>query len=141
MNKNSLKKNLKLLQYIHAMNEKSKIIITNNPKVKDFFTLQNNAEITLRFVSDRETVFTQARDLIHQNWKLLNHTMMANIPLHQHPYRSFALKKGRDLDTDSLLLIEQAIERLHRGRLPDYDVSTLCDFQDMDLILFKEVKI
>jgi grdX protein len=123
------------------MNEKSKIVITNNPKVQSFFTSQNNPEIEILFVEKRDEVFTKARDFIHNNWKLLNHTMMANIPLHQHPYRSFALKRGATLDTDSLLLMEQAAERLTRGKLPNYDETTLNDFQDLDLVLFKEVKI
>lgn len=119
--------------------EKSKLIITNNPKVRALFV--GNNEIELVFVEERKAVFTKSRDLIHQNWQLLNHTMMANIPLHMHPYRSLALKKGTELDVKSLSLIESAIERLGRGKLPEYNQRNLDDFQELDLVLFKEVKI
>ncbi|MEL3909180.1 MAG: GrdX family protein [Treponemataceae bacterium] len=121
------------------MNEKSKIIITNNPKVQESFV--GKKELELIFVEERKKVFTKARDLIHQNWQLINHTMMANIPLHMHPYRSLALKKGTELDMQSLSLIEGAIERLGRGKLPKYNQRNLDDFQELDLVLFNEVKI
>ena len=58
------------------MNEKSKIVITNNPKVQSFFTSQNNPEIEILFVEKRDEVFTKDREFIHSNWNMLNHTIM-----------------------------------------------------------------
>lgn len=118
----------------------SKVIITNNPKVKAFYEKNANIqfETLLLFFNDRKSVFKNVRDHIHQNWKLINHAMAGNIPLHKHPYRSMALKKQDSLDTESLVLWEAASERVNRGRLPEYPDDVLEDFQELDFILFTD---
>lgn len=121
------------------MQDKQIIIITNNPKIKEDYA--NSKEYELIFLLDRMQVLKKARDLIHLNWILINHTMVANIPIYKHPYRTLALKQGKSLHTDSLLLIERSIEKLASGQLPNYDEKVMLDFQDMDRILFKEVKL
>ena len=116
-----------------------RLIITNNPKVKTFYEedrtgLKNRYE--LKFLDSRDEVFKTVRDLIHSNWKLLNHAMAGNIPLHKHPYRSMALVQQENLDTNSLILWESAMERVKRGKTPPYPDDVLEDFQELDYSLF-----
>ena len=116
-----------------------RLIITNNPKVKTFYEedrtgLKNRYE--LKFLDSRDEVFKVVRDLIHSNWKLLNHAMAGNIPLHKHPYRSMALEQQENLDTNSLILWESAMERVKRGKTPPYPDDVLEDFQELDYSLF-----
>lgn len=114
------------------------IIITNNPKVKCFYeeNYKSVNKIKLFFFDSRELVFKTVRDHIHKNWKLINHAMAGNIPLHKHPYRSMALRKQENLDTESLVLWEAALERVNRGKLPEYPDYVLEDFKELDYILF-----
>ncbi len=116
----------------------NKIIITNNPRVKKSYeeNLELKTKYDILFFDSRDEVFTCVRNLIHKNWKLLNHAMAGNIPIHKHPYRSMALEQKNSLDTDSLLLWESAIERLKRGKLPPYPQDVLEDFQELDFTLF-----
>ncbi|UTY33095.1 GrdX family protein [Treponema putidum] len=116
-----------------------RLIITNNPKVKTFYEedrtrLKDRYE--LKFLDSRDEVFKTVRDLIHSNWKLLNHAMAGNIPLHKHPYRSMALEQQENLDTNSLILWESAMERVKRGKTPAYPDDVLEDFQELDYNLF-----
>ena len=116
-----------------------RLIITNNPKVKTFYEedrtgLKNRYE--LKFLDSRDEVFKTVRDLIHSNWKLLNHAIAGNIPLHKHPYRSMALEQQENLDTNSLILWESAMERVKRGKTPPYPDDVLEDFQELDYNLF-----
>ena len=116
-----------------------KLIITNNPKVRTFYEedrtgIKNRYE--LKFLDSRDEVFKTVRDLIHSNWKLLNHAMAGNIPLHKHPYRSMALEQQENLDTNSLILWESAMERVKRGKTPPYPDDVLEDFQELDYNLF-----
>lgn len=116
-----------------------RLIITNNPKVKTFYEedrtgIKNRYE--LKFLDSRDEVFKTVRDLIHSNWKLLNHAMAGNIPLHKHPYRSMALEQQENLDTNSLILWESAMERVKRGKTPPYPDDVLEDFQELDYNLF-----
>jgi len=116
-----------------------RLIITNNPKVKTFYEedrtgLKNRYE--LNFLDSRDEVFKTVRDLIHSNWKLLNHAMAGNIPLHKHPYRSMALEQQESLDTNSIILWESAMERVKRGKTPPYPDDVLEDFQELDYSLF-----
>ena len=116
-----------------------RLIITNNPKVKTFYEedrtgIKNRYE--LKFLDSRDEVFKTVRDLIHSNWKLLNHAMVGNIPLHKHPYRSMALEQQENLDTNSLILWESAMERVKRGKTPPYPDDVLEDFQELDYNLF-----
>ncbi|UTD12775.1 GrdX family protein [Treponema denticola] len=116
-----------------------RLIITNNPKVKTFYEedrtgIKNRYE--LKFLDSRDEIFKAVRDLIHSNWKLLNHAMAGNIPLHKHPYRSMALEQQENLDTNSLILWESAMERVKRGKTPPYPDDVLEDFQELDYNLF-----
>ena len=128
------------------------LIITNNPKTAEYIEHQRKewnssagidtsnddaAAIELIFCASRDELYTQVRDYIHRNWKLQNHAMYGNIQLHKQPYRSMVLTKGTELDTRSLQLWEQAMERVKRTNRPNYSEKVLEDFQALDLSLFR----
>ena len=128
------------------------LIITNNPKTAEYIEHQrkewnscagidtsngDTAAIELIFCASRDELYTQVRDYIHRNWKLQNHAMYGNIQLHKQPYRSMVLTKGTELDTRSLQLWEQAMERVKRTNPPNYSEKVLEDFQALDLSLFR----
>jgi len=128
------------------------LIITNNPKTAEYIEHQRKewnssagidtsnddaAAIELIFCASRDELYTQVRDYIHRNWKLQNHAMYGNIQLHKQPYRSMVLTKGTELDTRSLQLWEQAMERVKRTNPPNYSEKVLEDFQALDLSLFR----
>lgn len=130
------------------------LIITNNPKTAEYVERQvkmrnsstgtdtpnsgaGTAVIELIFCASRDELYTQVRDYIHRNWKLQNHAMYGNIQLHKQPYRSMMLTEGTELDTRSLQLWEQAMERVKRTNPPSYSEKVLEDFQALDLSLFR----
>ena len=128
------------------------LIITNNPKTAEYIEHQrkgwnsdagidtsndDTAAIELIFCTSRDELYTQVRDYIHRNWKLQNHAMYGNIQLHKQPYRSMVLTEGTELDTRSLQLWEQAMERVKRNKQPNYSEKVLEDFQALDLSLLR----
>ena len=128
------------------------LIITNNPKTAEYIEHQRKewnssagidtsngdiAAIELIFCASRDELYTQVRDYIHRNWKLQNHAMYGNIQLHKQPYRSMVLTEGTELDTRSLQLWEQAMERVKRNKQPNYSEKVLEDFQALDLSLLR----
>ena len=130
------------------------LIITNNPKTAEYIEHQrkewnsgagidtsndDTAAIELIFCASRDELYTQVRDYIHRNWKLQNHAMYGNIQLHKQPYRSMVLTEGTELDTRSLQLWEQAMERVKRTNPPNYSEKVLEDFQALDFSLFKSI--
>lgn len=130
------------------------LIITNNPKTAEYIEHQrkewnsgagidtsndDTAAIELIFCASRDELYTQVRDYIHRNWKLQNHAMYGNIQLHKQPYRSMVLAEGTELDTRSLQLWEQAMERVQRNNPPSYPEKVLEDFQALDFSLFKSI--
>ncbi len=120
------------------------VVITNNPKTAAYIAQLHEQQSTavcpaLVFCQTREDVYTTVRDYIHRNWRLQNHAMYGNIQLHKQPYRSMVLAEGTSLDSASLQLWEQAMERVKRGRSPDYSESVLEDFQALDFSLFSSL--
>ena len=123
------------------------VVITNNPKTAAYIAQRHEQQATaavpkvptLVFCRTREDVYTTVRDYIHRNWRLQNHAMYGNIQLHKQPYRSMVLAEGTALDSASLQLWEQAMERVKRGRSPDYSESVLEDFQALDFSLFSSL--
>ena len=123
------------------------LIITNNPKTAEYIEQQRKAQqnganaedIELIFCASGEELYIQVRDYIHRNWKLQNHAMYGNIQLHKQPYRTMLLNEGITLDTPSLQLWEQAMERVKRNKIPNYSEKILEDFQVLDFSLFSSV--
>ncbi|MFN2341490.1 MAG: GrdX family protein [Halanaerobium sp.] len=113
---------------------KNKVIITNNPKIKE--EIQN---LKIDFVDNLSDVYSKSRDLVHQNWKLISHPLAGSVKPAQNPYRSVILASANQLDFYSLNTIENAIQKLnqfnknHKKR--EYSQKIKEDYQFIDLTL------
>ena len=115
------------------------IILTNNPDVETKLKDQN----ILRIDGTYRDVLVKARDLVHQGHRLLTHPLMGSLKPNETPYRTIAVSSEKGaLDTDSLLLIENAIEtfdKFAQVTRPDRGINTpermLADFRMIDLSL------
>lgn len=81
------------------------VIITNNPIVKQEI---KDKEILQKDITYIE-ILKECRDLIHKGYELLSHPLYGSVKPNETPYRSIIMKKGKNLDTNSLMLIEEAI--------------------------------
>lgn len=116
-----------------------RLIITNNPKTAEFVRkdyIQQYPDTQLLVCGSQEETYTQVRDHIHRQWRLLNHALYGNIQLHKQPYRSMILMECPEIDMQSLQMWEHALARVHCHRLPDYPLHVLEDFQELDFSLF-----
>ena len=121
------------------------IILTNNPDVAQTFQDRN----VLWVEGSYRDVLIEARDLIHQGRRLLTHPLMGSLKPNETPYRTIALSdSGGPLDTDSLLLIENAIEtfdKFAKVTRPDRGINTpqemLADFRLIDLSLIQSMEV
>ena len=117
------------------------IILTNNPDVAQTCQDRN----VLWVDGSYRDVLIEARDLIHQGRRLQTHPLMGSLKPNETPYRSVAVSSEQgDLDMDSLLLIENAIEtfdKFAQVTRPDRGVNTpermLADFRLIDLSLIE----
>ena len=115
------------------------IILTNNPDVEESLKDKN----VLRIDGTYRDVLIRARDLVHQGHRLLTHPLMGSLKPNETPYRTIAVSSEKGaLDTDSLLLIENAIEtfdKFAQVTRPDRGINTpermLADFRMIDLSL------
>ena len=115
------------------------IILTNNPDVEEALKDGN----VLRIDGTYRDVLIMARDLVHQGHRLLTHPLMGSLKPNETPYRTVAVSSEKGaLDTDSLLLFENAIETFYKFAQvtrPDRGVNTpermLADFRMIDLSL------
>ena len=111
------------------------LILTNNPKVRDF-------EGALYYEESLFRILERARDLVHQNYRLLTHPLAGSVKPNQTPFKSIALyaEPGEALDQDSLRVIEEAlgVSRLLLGDKPTprWPENILDDFAlvDFDLL-------
>ena len=88
------------------MNE---IILTNNSKVNDKY--KSKFEIEFIEKSGYLNILYEARNMIYQGYRLLTHPMSSSLKPNQTRFRSIILQKNQNnLDTESILMIERAIE-------------------------------
>ena len=90
------------------MKKQEVLIVTNNPLVKE--KIEGNYNID--FVEgDILNVMEKLRDMIHKGSVLLTHPLSGSIKPGQTPYKSVMVHivEG-DVDADSLLMIEDAID-------------------------------
>ena len=118
---------------------KNTIIISNNPKVKEFFE-KEQIEVLYTDGDYKEVLYT-VRDRVQLNYHLLTHPLSGSIKPNETPYKSIAVKKEKDLDLLSLELISNAIEvynKLQKDlKTPLWTKSILEDFMVIDLDLIK----
>lgn len=113
------------------------LIVTNNPKVKDYFS-NERVELLSKGYYD---VLTTVRDYVHNNYALLTHPLSGSVKPNETPYKTIALEKIDSLDFDSLGLIEKAIETFVKlqkdSKTPIWTERIKEDFMVIDFDLIK----
>ena len=116
------------------------IIVTNNPYVRDKF----ENEFNLVYIDDNKTymeVLTTIRDMVHKGYKLLTHPLSGSVKPNETPYKSVMLEEGSKLDSDSLMVIEGAIQTMKKFQnnevTPNWPESVHDDFRVVDLSLME----
>nr|WP_083427791.1 GrdX family protein [Ezakiella massiliensis] len=116
------------------------IIVTNNPYVRDKF----ENEFNLVYIDDNKTymeVLTTIRDMVHKGYKLLTHPLSGSVKPNETPYKSVMLEEGSKLDSDSLMIIEGAIQTMKKFQnnevTPNWPESVHDDFRVVDLSLME----
>ena len=115
------------------------IVVTNNPKVKEYF---EEAGLELIYIDGGyRMVLEELRDKIHINYHLLTHPLSGSIKPNETPYKSVAIIKEKAFDMFSLELITNALEvydRLEKDlKTPLWSDRILDDFMVIDLDLIK----
>lgn len=119
----------------------NKIIITNNPLIKQKFASLYEIEF---YDNDYIGILEVVRDKIHLGYKLLSHPLAGSVKPNETPYRTIIIsKEKKQLDMDSLLLIESAIATTKKFMAnrptPNWKDVALFDFQTVDLSLIENV--
>lgn len=123
--------------------KKKAIVVTNNPKAKDFF---EGLEYSVIFIDGGYgAVLEELRKKVHLNYELLTHPLSGSIKPNETPFKSVAIHKGNSLDMLSLELISNAVEvyeRLQNDlKTPLWTEAILDDFMVIDLDLIKNALI
>ena len=108
-------------------------ILTNNPLVAEKYP-----ELSLRLDCGVEGICLAGRDEIHLGAVAINHPLSGSVKPNESPYKSLVLSLRRGpLDTDSLTVIESAIEVLRKMPVRNigFHPRVLEDFQVIDLDL------
>ena len=109
-------------------------IISNNPMAAEKYP-----EISILYNTSVEGIFIHCRNVIHKGASLINHPLSGSVKPNVSPYKSLVVSSEKSVvDFDSLSLIENAIETLKKlgvRNISNYNESTTCDFQVIDLDL------
>ena len=113
------------------------LIITNNPLVRDS-KLNKNTEF---LYTDYMGILKKCRDYIHSGYRLLSHPLYGSVKPNETPYRTIILKNDKDLDMDSIILIEEALNTATKFRgnfeTPKWPQNIVEDFQVVDFDIFR----
>ena len=117
------------------MKKQEVLIVTTNPLVKE----QIEGNYNIDFVEgDILNVMEKLRDMIHKGSVLLTHPLSGSIKPGQTPYKSVMVHivEG-DVDADSLLMIEDAIDNCKKfvKRADEFRAGTDEDKQFIDFTL------
>ena len=113
------------------------VIVTNNPLVVK--NLENSREIIYKDVSYEE-ILRETRDRIHEGHVLLTHPLSGSVKPNETPYKSILIsRQRRDVDADSLKLIENAIQACRKlmMKADKYKPEVYQDFQLIDWTLLE----
>jgi len=121
------------------------VLVTNNPQLYHYCTSVHKISGT------SWDVFLEARNKIHQGWKLLTHPLYGNFLPSQQPYRSLLLQSPEPsekrvvVDLDSFSLIEEAlgVYRSYKDRgtirqLGTHTPEIEADYATLDLRLLQQ---
>lgn len=108
------------------------LIVTNNPIVKSEVT---DREILHKDITYIE-ILKECRNLVHTGYELLSHPLYGSVKPNETPYRSIIMKKGKNLDTNSVMLIEEAISTASKfqnnKKTPNWTDTVIDDFRVID---------
>lgn len=121
-----------------------RLVVTNNPKVKDYFAARHLARCyKLIWVEGyTEDVLRSVRDLSHKCYRLLTHPLTGSIKPNQTPYKTVVLENtpSQVLEPDSVVLAETALAKavamLRDRPRPEAVFRYLDDFAVIDFDFF-----
>lgn len=119
------------------MGKKDYIVVTNNPLVRE--KLQDTHNIEYLDVS-YEDILKEVRARVHKGYQLLSHPLSGSVKPNETPYKSVMVSVVKEkLDTDSLLIIENAVEACQKFEFKSdkYKPEVYSDFQEIDLTLLE----
>ena len=114
-----------------------KIIITNNPMVRDRLLGQSSWAIEF-YDTNYLGVLKAVRDKIHLGYGLLTHPLSGSVKPNESPYKSLLISENpEDVDPQSVSIIEESI--LTVRKFPKKHISEQClhDLQTVDLALIQ----
>lgn len=113
------------------------LIITNNPMIQENVT----GKEVIMLDTDYIGTLKECRDLVHKGYELLSHPLYGSVKPNETPYRTVIIKKGKSLDTNSLNLIEEAIETAEKFKnnklTPMWTEKVLDDFRVIDFDIMR----
>ena len=113
------------------------VIITNNPLIQE--TLGSAYTVDYEDLS-YDDILIRIRDAVHRGAAILTHPLYGSVKPKETPYRTVLMEmREGPVDTDSLLLIEQAIASAgkFRNKSAGYDEATRNDCRIIDLSLMQ----
>ena len=113
------------------------IIVTNNPLVLEKY---NESRKVVFEETSYEGILKVIRDKIHEGYILLTHPLSGSVKPNETPYKSVLISgEKRRLDSDSLMLIESAIQACQKFQMKadKYAAHVYSDFQIIDLGLLE----
>jgi len=109
-------------------------IVTNNPRI---LVLYPGAKWILGKPID---VLSECRRRVQEGYLLLTHPLMGDIHLLANPFRTAILgDKQEEVDTLSLQLVEESIEKILSVTLEPKDIENFDDYQIIDFELVRAV--
>ncbi|GIM32316.1 MULTISPECIES: GrdX family protein [Paraclostridium] len=113
------------------------LIITNNPMIQENVTDKKVIMLDTDYIG----TLKECRDLVHKGYELLSHPLYGSVKPNETPYRTVIIKKGKSLDTNSLNLIEEAIETAEKFKnnklTPMWTEKVLDDFRVIDFDIMR----
>ncbi|CAK7001917.1 MAG: hypothetical protein PEPC_00066 [Peptostreptococcus russellii] len=120
------------------------LLITNNEKFLESEEFLTSNKIELEFLDNKDYigVLEYSRNLIHEGYELLTHPLYGSVKPNETIYRTLILKAGKELDFNSLSLIEDAIETANKFKknkiTPLWTESVKDDFRVIDYDLMSK---
>lgn len=120
------------------------LLITNNEKFLESEEFLTSNKIELKFLDNKDYigVLEYSRNLIHEGYELLTHPLYGSVKPNETIYRTLILKAGKELDFNSLSLIEDAIETANKFKknkiTPLWKESVKDDFRVIDYDLMSK---
>jgi hypothetical protein len=125
-----------------------KLIVTNNPDVRDFFEQNRPSDHTLQWINGHTgQVLLTVRDLCHAGFHLATHPLSGSVKPNQTPYKTVVLTdthpaieymESVSIAEKCFLMAQSLLASRFYPFLPD---ETLKDFALIDLDLFKSYLI